>query len=243
MGAGGTGIILQARMGSSRFPGKVLAPLAGKPMIQRVVERLRRCETTDQLILATSDSSDEQPLVDWATQFGVSVFRGSEHDVLDRYYQCARTFGIAHIIRVTGDNPFLDSRECDRLVGFYRERNLDHAVTLSGASEGYPYGVWAEVFSFRALQRSWSEGQESHHREHVNEYMLENPALFRQEFMSPPAEKRASDLSLTVDTREDYETANELFSAYADEDPDGQLSVEWAIRASGSLRSAAGQPS
>lgn len=225
------GIILQARMGSTRLPGKVLKPLAGKPMIQWIIERLQTCKKSDILILATSTSDEDQPLVDLAEKLGVSIFRGSESDVLDRYYKCALAYHLDDIIRATGDNPFVDPEECDRLVAFCFSRQLDYATVSTDFDDGYPLGVGLEIFSFSALEKSWQEGHASHHREHVNEYILENPALFKQAKLPAPSEKYAPELSLTVDTFEQFKTAEALYTDYLRQYPLQQVPVVWAIKA------------
>jgi spore coat polysaccharide biosynthesis protein SpsF len=225
----GVGIILQARTGSSRLPGKVLRLLAGKPMIQWIIERLQLCRKSDVLILATSTLAQDLPLAELCDRLGVNVFRGSETDVLDRYYQCAKKFGLAHIVRATGDNPFVDPEECDRLIEFYFADKLDYATISTEPEDGYPIGVGVEVFSFPALERSWEEGTAPHHREHVNEYILENPGLFRQATMEAPAAKRGASLSLTVDTIEEFANAKRLYEIYLTLDPSQPPPVDWVI--------------
>jgi len=225
------GIILQARMGSSRLPGKVLKPLAGKPMLQRIVERLQACRKADELILATSDRAQDQPIANLANDLGVSMFRGSESDVLDRYYQCALTYQLDDIIRATGDNPFVDPDSCDQLTDFYCGRQLDYAIISNSSTDGYPLGVGVEIFSFDALQKSWQDGHEPHHREHVDEYILEHPDIFRQAKMSASSDKFAPEISLTVDTPEDFMFAEKLYNDYFRQFPESRiLPVVWAIK-------------
>jgi len=224
------GIILQARMGSTRLPGKVLKPLAGKPMIQWIIERLQICKNADVLILASSTLDENQPLVDLAQKLGVSVFRGSESDVLDRYYQCALAYHLDDIIRATGDNPFVDPEECDRLVDFYASRQLDYATIFTDLENGYPLGVGVEIFKFSALEKSWKEGNASHYREHVDEYILGNSAVFKQAKIPAPREKCAPELSLTVDTPEQFASAEKVYSDYLRQYPSQQVPVVWAIQ-------------
>ena len=223
------GIILQARMGSTRLPGKVLKLLAGKPMIQWIIERLQTCQKADILILATSTLDQDQPLVNLSEELGISVFRGFESDVLDRYYKCALAYYLDDIIRATGDNPFIDPEECDRLVDFYFSRQLDYATISTAPENGYPIGVGVEIFSFAALKKSWQEGHAPHHREHVNEYILENPVLFKQAKMPAPPEKYAPELSLTVDIFEQFKTAEALYTDYLKQYPSQLVPVSWAI--------------
>lgn len=211
------GIIVQARAGSTRLPGKVLMPLAGKPLLERVFDRLRRCVHAERLILATGDTPENDPVADLAKRLDVDVFRGSEDDVLDRYFRCARHFGLTHIVRATGDNPFVDPEEVDRLIFMCRAAGLDYVHAFSEG--GLPVGIGAEIMTMDALERSWRHGAAPRHREHVNEYILENPGLFRWATLDAPPEKRAPSLRLTVDTPEDFALAERLLNA-ADKDPD-----------------------
>ncbi len=229
-----TGIVLQARMGSTRLPGKVLMPLAGKPMLERIVDRLRACRLAGRVILATGDDTANDPVAKLGAALGVAVFRGSESDVLDRYRTCAMTFGLDWIVRATGDNPFVDAEECDRLITFAQERKLDYASAFPSFGSGLPIGTGVEIMTAAALERSWREGQEPHHREHVNEYIQENPALFPQETLLAPADKAAPDLSLTVDTPEDFSRAEALWAEWLAQGGRGEPGTAWLIgRASG----------
>lgn len=223
------GIILQARMGSSRLPGKSLKPLAGVPMVQRVIERLQAVRLADELVLATSQDERDTPLANLAHQLGVAVFRGSESDVLDRYYRCAKAHGFEIVVRATGDNPMVDPAETDRLIDFFLARGLDYACPRTDTMSGYPIGVGTEAFRFDALERSWHEGTEPHHREHVNEYVLENPNRFKQEKLAPSPEVDAPWLSLTVDTVEQFAAAEALYEAFLAEHPGALISVPWII--------------
>ena len=217
-------------MGSTRLPGKVLKPLAGKPMIQWIIERLQTCKKSDILILATTTSDEDQPLVNLAEELGVRVFRGSALDVLDRYYQCALAYHLDDIIRATGDNPFIDPEECDRLVDFYINRQLDYATISTNQENGYPLGVGVEVFTFSALEKSWRAGHAPHHREHVNEYILESLAIFKQAMMPAPRDKCAPELSLTVDTPEQFAFAEAIYSDYLKQHSLQLVPVAWTIQ-------------
>lgn len=223
------GIVLQARVGSTRLPGKVLMPLAGKPMIQWIIERLKACRKAEMLILATTSMQQDDALADLAKDWGVVAFRGSGSDVLDRYYKCARKYGLTDIVRATGDNPFVDAEECDRLVDFYSAERLDFAIGETGTPSGYPLGVSVEVFNFKSIEKSWQEGHAPHHREHVDEYMLENPGLFRQARMSAPPEKSAHDLSLTVDTSGEFAFVESIYREWHSTHPGEHVPVPAAI--------------
>lgn len=208
------GTVLQARMGSTRLPGKVLKPLAGVPMLERILARLSTCRGVERLILATSDHHRDDPIAETGSRLGIAVFRGSEADVLDRYYRCAQAFGLEAIVRATGDNPFVDVDELDRLILFRRAASLDYACAFPEFGSGLPIGVGAEIFTFAALERAWREARLPHHREHVNEYFYDHPAGFSQGVCQAPAHKHAPTLRLTVDTPEDFALAEALQMAY-----------------------------
>lgn len=197
------GIILQARIGSTRLPGKVLKPIGRKPLLQHIFYRVSFLRHSIPLIVATSTSVSDNEIVAFCEDNSVSCFRGSETDVLERYFLCAKENRLQHIIRLTGDNPFVDAEELDRLIDLHLAANADYSSSL----DFLPVGVGAEIFSFQALEKSYLKGTEPWHREHVNEYILENPGLFHIEILDVPVEKQRSDVRLTVDTKEDYKCA------------------------------------
>lgn len=198
------GIILQARMGSTRLPGKVLRELAGRPMIEWSIDALTSVIGVEEVILATSDRPEDGVLSTVAEKKGIRFFRGSELDVLDRFYRCAQAFSLDVIVRATGDNPLVDPQEVENLLDFFSQRNLAYATAFPDYGSGLPVGVGTEVFTFAALEEAWRDGRAPHHREHVNELFQENPARFPQATYVAPAEKHAPQLRLTVDTPEDF---------------------------------------
>jgi spore coat polysaccharide biosynthesis protein SpsF len=224
-----TGIVLQARMSSSRLPGKVLKPLCGRPMLAWIIDRLRLCRHADTVILATSERSDDDPVAALAIQAGIAVFRGSLDDVLDRFLRCAQTHDLDTIVRATGDNPFVDPEEIDRLITFFHQGRLDYAQAFPAFGSGLPIGIGTEIMSRRALARSHAEGLKPHHREHVNEYIQENPDLFPQATAPTPDHKHAPTLSVTVDTAAQFERAEDLLRRFLAENPAGQISTPWLI--------------
>ncbi len=224
MSKGKVGIIIQARMGSKRLPGKVLKTLAGKPIIQWIVERLLTCKKADALIVATTVSEKDLSLRLFLDGLGIEVYCGSEEDVLDRYYMCALQHGLDVVVRATGDNPFVDPLECDRLIDYYFEHNLDYASGIS-ETNGYPKGVGVEALSVRSLEMSWHKGLLPHHREHVNEFIMENPSLFLQKTMPAPYDKCYPLVSMTVDDEADFKKANFIYEYYLSKKMDVPLSI------------------
>lgn len=218
-------------MGSSRLPGKILMPLRGKPMLALIVERLKASRRPETVIVATSSAPRDSAAAALAESLGVPVFRGSELDVLDRYYRCAAEHGLSTIVRATADNPFVDPEECDRLLELHETGVFDYACAFPEFGSGLPVGVGLEVFTFAALERSWREATSAAHREHVNEYIQENPSLFKIGVLIAPAGKTAPSLRLTVDTAEDLTRAQELYERYDREAPGQPVPVSWVIGA------------
>lgn len=206
------GIVVQARMGSSRLPGKVLKPLDGRPMLARILERLRSVDAGVPVIVATTEAARDQAVANQAASWGAPVFRGSESDVLDRYHRCAEAHGLAHVVRATGDNPFVDPEEARRLIAFHLAGGFEYSENVTS---GLPVGVGVEVFSAAALRRCWAEGRENHHREHVNEFILEHPGSFRTGTLAPPPDKVAPGLRLTVDTPDEFQRAEDILRVLA----------------------------
>lgn len=200
------GLILQARMGSTRLPGKVLMPIAGRPLLDHIFQRLLTMVSDATLVVATSDLPKDDAIADHCESRAVACCRGDEEDVLARYYHCARIHGFEQIVRLTGDNPFVDAAELDRLIDFHVREGNDYSQSF----DHLPVGVGAEIFTFEALCQSFEEGKEPHHREHVDEYMLEHPEKFKSGVLQVIDEKSHPDIRLTVDTPADYALACRL---------------------------------
>lgn len=172
-----TKAIIQARTGSTRLPRKVLLTIMGKPVLEYVVERARGAKTLDDVIIATTVDTDDSPIADIARKLGVDVYRGSENDVLDRFYQAARTFNLSHIVRITADCPLIDPGIIDAVVNYYRKCKADYC---SNALEPtFPDGEDVEVFSFNALSAAWQNARLQSEREHVTPYIKKHPERFK----------------------------------------------------------------
>jgi spore coat polysaccharide biosynthesis protein SpsF len=224
-----TGIVLQARMGSTRLPGKVLMPLCGRPMLGHILDRLKSVGNADIVIVATTTRSVDDAIESFVRDEGVACFRGDEADVLDRYYRAGDFFGLNHIVRATADNPFVDPEEIERLIKLHVNTSADFSHALGQL----PLGVGTECFTRAALELSWREGMLSHHREHVDEYILEHPELFHIEQLTIAPEKSAPALSLTVDTPLDFAGAAVIYEALYR--PNKNIRTEDAIRICASL--------
>lgn len=190
-------------MGSTRLPGKVLRPIAGRPLLDHVVGRLSSLRHEMLVVVATTRENADDAIMERCGHLGVKCFRGSEHDVLGRYVACARAHALDHVVRLTADNPFTDIEELDRLI----DRHLVESNDYTHSFGVMPLGVGAEIFTRVALELSDRDGREPNHREHVNEYVQENPRIFRIGQLDVPAAKNRPEISLTVDTEEDYDRA------------------------------------
>lgn len=164
--------VVQARMGSSRLPGKVLKEVGGRPMIQFLLERLARAQTVDAIVLATSASAGNDSLAELVQGLGFDVYRGSEHDVLDRYYQASLGAKATTVIRITGDCPLVDPALVDEAVAAFASGDVDYLSNVAPPS--YPDGLDLEVFSFAVLERAWREAKAPAEREHVTSFIRES---------------------------------------------------------------------
>ena len=165
--------IVQARMGSTRLPGKVLLPVRNVPIIELLLHRLSLSTTVNQIILATSHDDNNAPLVDHVSKLGFDVVYGDEDDVLDRYYQAARLYQADIVIRITGDCPLVDPRLVDAIVNqFIQEDELDYLSNTIVPT--FPDGLDVEVFTFDALHRAWNDSKSEFEREHVTPYLRES---------------------------------------------------------------------
>lgn len=200
--------IIQARLGSSRLPGKVLLDLAGEPMLARVVERVQRAELIDDFVIATTNESRDDPLVELCGARGWAVHRGSENDVLDRYHGAAKASDADVVVRITSDCPLLSADVLDRVVArFLKTPTLDY-VSNTQDPRTFPRGLDVEVMSASALERAWTEDKDPAWREHVTPYIYRSG---RFELASVVNDIDFSAQRWTVDTPEDYAFAKAVY--------------------------------
>lgn len=203
--------IVQARMGSSRLPGKVLADLQGKTVLSRVVDRLRRAALLQQIVIATSAAERDDAIVAECKRIHVDCSRGSEDDVLDRYHRCAEAHAAAAVVRITADCPLIDPEIVDAVIRKFLEYPCDYA-----SDDFYPRGLDVEVFTMAALTRAWREARRSYEREHVTPYIYEHPELFR--LVSIRAKADYSRYRWTLDTVEDLEFLRTVYARLRNQD-------------------------
>jgi spore coat polysaccharide biosynthesis protein SpsF len=207
--------IIQARMGSTRLPGKVLLPLLGRPILSRVVERTARAGLVDEVVVATTVDARDDAIVDLAAREGWAVERGSPADVLDRYAQAARAHEADVIVRITSDCPLIDPTLIDRTIEAFVDGDADYASN-SLEPRTFPRGLDVEVVARDALERAWREDDDLSLREHVTPYVYRHPDRFRLVGVTCP-----DDLSghrWCVDVPEDYELVGRIYDALGRDD-------------------------
>lgn len=169
--------VIQARMSSTRLPGKVLMEIGGKPALYHVVNRVRKAAAIDRVIVAASRNPADDSLQSYCETLDVVCFRGDENDVLDRFYQAAVQYPAGVIVRITADCPLLDPSVTDRVVQAFLDERCDYASNTLICT--YPDGLDVEVFTFQALERAWREARLLSEREHVTPYIKKHPEIFR----------------------------------------------------------------
>ncbi|MBF0523097.1 MAG: glycosyltransferase family protein [Candidatus Omnitrophica bacterium] len=197
--------IVQARMTSTRLPGKVLMPVLGKPLIQHLLERLILSKRIDKIIVATSQAKESDPLETFVKNLGFEVYRGSEQDVLDRFYKAALQYRPQTVVRITGDCPLLDAAVCDEVIRVFQKDRLDYAQTGPSFAEGLD----CEVFSFQSLERAWKEARLKSEREHVTLYLRNHPEFIKSKMLINGTDD--SKYRLTLDEKDDYCVVKAIF--------------------------------
>jgi spore coat polysaccharide biosynthesis protein SpsF len=201
--------IIQARCGSTRLPSKVLRKLAGQPMLAHVVNRAKLAKNITDVIIATTRQPADDDIVQLCRKRGWSYFRGSEADVLDRYYQAALKYQAPVIVRITSDCPLIDPRVTDSAVKAHLNSGADY--TSLNTKSGFPRGLDTEVFSFEALEKTHREARKDYEREHVTPYIYEHSDKFKVQSVKATGKLKRPDLRLTVDTEEDFRLIEEIY--------------------------------
>jgi len=219
--------IVQARMGSRRLPGKVLADIAGEPMLGRVVQRLGRAQTIRRIMVATSVASADDAVAAFCRARGIACYRGSEDDVLDRYYRAAASCGAETVVRITADCPLIDAEVVDRVVRQFFSRDCDYASNT--LSPNYPDGLDTEVFSYAALAKAWKEARLGAEREHVTPY-IRNSKCFRTIGVEHCGGAEAGRLRWTVDEPRDLEFVRAVYARFNGRDDFGFHDILQAMK-------------
>ena len=198
-----TGIIIQARMGSSRLPGKILMDFEGHTLLEHILNRLTYLQVPIKTVIATSDRSQDDIVEAFCKEHNAACFRGDELNVLKRYCDCAELYQFDQVVRMTGDNPFPDVEELDRLIAYHLKHQMDFSENFSVL----PLGVGMEIMSRSAMLDSLRYASLPKHFEHADEYILDNLANYRHGTLAVSAAKYFPKVRLTVDTPEDYARA------------------------------------
>lgn len=206
--------IIQARMGSTRLPGKVLKDICGQTVLARVVNRTRRAALLHDVVVATTLKSADDAIVEECARLSVACFRGDEADVLGRYYQAAQEFSADAIVRITSDCPLIDPELIDAAIRAFLDEKPDYVTNSLVLT--YPRGLDVEVFTAQALACAWSAAKETYQRVHVTPYLYENPKLFK--IVSLTAEKNYSLYRWTLDTEEDLALIRGIYKHFPEGD-------------------------
>ena len=193
--------IIQARIGSTRLPGKVLKPLAGKTVLEHIVDRVSCAELVDQVIVATTDNLADKDITSLCDKKGIDFFCGSELNVLERYYKAAKAYSAEVVVRVTSDDPLKDPQVIDKAIRIFLQNDYDYVSNTIEPT--YPDGIDVEVFSFDALARAYSKATLESEKEHVTPYIWKNSDQFKLHTFKNNID--LSHMRWTLDTEEDYQ--------------------------------------
>lgn len=199
-------IIIQARMESTRLPGKVMMRVLGRPLLSYLIERVRRVNNANEVVVATTEKEVDDVIEQYCQEKGVAVFRGNEENLLDRYSQAARIFEADPVVRITADCPLIDPEVIEKVIQFYLDHDYDYVgntLTLT-----FPRGMDTEVFSRKTLEMAAQQAKKDNEREHVTLYIYKNPKQFK--LANVPYEIDKSQYRLTVDTNEDFKLIKEI---------------------------------
>lgn len=214
---------IQARLGSSRLPGKVLAPILGKPLIEFQIERIRRSTIIDRVVIATTTNPQDDAIVDLALRLGCECFRGSEDDVIGRVLGSLNQFDIEVNAEFQGDNPIPDPQLIDQVIGYYLDHCDEFDYVTNSMKTTYPAGLEVSVYSRAVLADAEARIVEPLLREHVGIHIYRHPELYRVKNLEAPPELRRPDLHLEVDTQEDFELVSAIYEHFMPTNPEFSL--------------------
>lgn len=214
-------IILQARMGATRLPGKPLKTVFGRPLLSYQIERLRRVQLADEIIIATTTESQDDQIVQFCKDENIAYFRGSPLDVLNRYLQAAKSAKADVIVRVTGDCPLIDPEVTDNVIQFYMDHQPKYDYVSNSLERTYPRGLDTEIFSMALLEEAAAKAKLPSEREHVTVYFYTHPERFSLKNVGNPVD--LSKYRWTVDTTEDFELVEKILGELHPVNPDFRM--------------------
>lgn len=203
--------LVQARVGSTRLPGKILKEICGKTILHHEIDRLKKCKEIDEIVIATTDKEDDDKIVNEAKKLSVKYFRGSENDVLSRFYYAAKENNADIVVRVTSDCPCIDFEILDKMLIYFKEKYKEKQVDyLSNTiKRTYPRGYDIEIFTFSALEKSYINAEKEYEREHVTPYIYDKTNNFLK--LSFENKEDYSEYRVTLDTIEDFIVIKNIF--------------------------------
>ncbi len=203
-------VIIQARMTSTRLPGKIMLPVAGKSLLEHQIGRVLKSKKISNIIIATTINSTDDVVVKLCENLNVNYFRGSENDVLGRYYYAAEKYKASNVIRITSDCPLYSPLILDEMLEKYENSDVDYLSNT--LTRTYPRGLDTEIFTFKTLEKCFNESTEQIFREHVTSYIYKNPSIFKMKNYSGDVDN--SYLRWTVDTAEDFELIKKIYDYF-----------------------------
>ncbi len=209
--------IVQARMTSSRLPGKILRPVLGKPLLELLVERLKRARRVDQVVIATTTNDTDDEVEALTERLGIGCFRGSEHDVLARVLGAAHAHQVDVIVEITGDCPLIDFEVIDKLVEVHQANDFDYVANV--LKRTFPRGLDTQVFATSVLEEVARLTDDPTDHEHVSLYIYEHPERFKLHNLESGLPEEFWDLRLTVDTPDDFELIRRIYEALYSANP------------------------
>ena len=217
--------IIQARIGSTRLPGKVMMKIRDKPLLYYIINQIKNSKKINKIVIATTETPQDDQIFEYVKSLGVEVYRGNEEDVLDRYYQCSKHYNVDKIVRVTSDCPLIDPEIIDKCIEEFEKNDIDYLSNVNRKIDkkwvydpcGYPSGFAAEIFTFNALEKTWKSARKPSEREHVSQYMLNNPYLFK--IRNIKNSEDFSHIRLTVDHQVDFDLVKKIIEHF----PEGEI--------------------
>ncbi|MGK9476217.1 cytidylyltransferase domain-containing protein [Melioribacter sp. OK-6-Me] len=211
--------VIQARMTSTRLPGKVMLPVLEKPLITRMVERIQKSIMSDEIVVATSVQKEDDPIENLCRDMKVECFRGHLTDLLDRHYKAGVKYGADAVVKIPSDCPLIDPAIIDKVLKFFSEGDYDYASNLHPAT--YPDGNDVEIMSIEALEKAWREAHKNYEREHTTPYFWENPHLFKLGNVEwETGLNYSTTMRWTIDYEEDYLFIKRVFEELYPVKPD-----------------------
>ena len=203
--------IIQARIGSSRLKNKMMLSLHGKPIIEWIIKRVKKSKNIDTLVVAIPKSKENNILEKYLKKLNVRVYRGSEKNVLKRFYEASKIYNCENIIRVCADNPLIDPKEIDNLINFFKNNPCDYAYNHIPKNNLYPDGLGAEIVSKKTLKNIYKNAKSKEHKEHCFSYIWDNKEKFNIKTFNPKDTKlQHPEMRFDIDTFEDYYKLNML---------------------------------